>query len=271
MEPGGTCLADSLPEAEALRSPWRHRPSGGRKTPVLCKILYDMSVATQNVRRTSRPAWNKLIFWELLGRFTAGKRWLELGCGRGVTDPGLLSARQETHEELYVGLDADWSSLTSAAAGNRVMADAASLPFRDGSFDVVSSDMVFEHLPRPGDVLHESWRVLRNRGTLVVHTSASLHYSLVIGRVLSTLLPRDTYVRLVSRFTGRSEADIFPTRYAANTMSKFGKIAYEAGFEVGFTAALETPIPPRSGAERFFRRLVPTLMKSTILAVYLKR
>jgi ubiquinone/menaquinone biosynthesis C-methylase UbiE len=230
-----------------------------------------MAATVPKVRQRPLQAWNKLSFWELLSRFTPGKRWLELGCGRGVTDPGLLAARRQTREGLYVGLDADWSSLADGKQANPVLADAAILPFADGAFDVVSSDMVFEHLTKPTDVLRESWRVLSNGGTLVVHTASAVHYALMVGRILSGLLPRSSYVRLVSQITGRAEADIFPTRYAANTMGKLSKLAREVGFEAGFTAALETPVPPRSGAERAFRRLLPEFMKSTILAVYFKK
>jgi ubiquinone/menaquinone biosynthesis C-methylase UbiE len=174
-------------------------------------------------------------------------------------------------EQLYVGLDADWPSLADGKRANRVLGNASALPFRDGSFDVVSSDMVFEHLEEPLDVLRESWRVLSGRGALIVHTASAIHYILMVGRALSSLLPRQTYVRLVARYTGRSQADIFPTRYLANTTGKFSRAVSEAGFVAGFTAALETPIPRRAGPDRLLWRLLPRLMKSTILAVYFKQ
>jgi SAM-dependent methyltransferase len=51
-----------------------------------------------------------------------------------------------------------------------VQADARALPFQDGSFDVVLSIELLEHLPEPGASLAEMLRVLGPEGMLVAST-----------------------------------------------------------------------------------------------------
>ncbi len=217
------------------------------------------------------PVWNERIFYELVGSFTPGRRWLDLGCGRGPRSPELLRVRRRMGERIYIGVDPNWDSLVEYRQPNRVRARGEALPFQDGSFDLVTSDMVFEHLENPVDVLRECRRVLNDRGALIVHAASALHYVLIVGRLVSRLLPRDTYVRLVSRYTGRAEKDIFPTRYASNTVAKFSKAAFKAGLEGGFVTHLETPLSSGSSFEQHVQRLLPRAFKSTLLAVYFKR
>ncbi len=177
-------------------------------------------------------------------------------------------------EKLYVGVDADMDSLRDCPETNRVRADVESLPFADGSFDLVSSNMVFEHLDDPESVLQEANRVLSQDGVLIVHTASSLHYVLLVGRFLSKLLSTESYVQLVSRYTGRNKEDIFPTRYRANTPTRFARMALKAGFLGGFVAHLETPLGGPRWARMIQERvwwLLPRVSKSTLLAVYMKR
>lgn len=221
----------------------------------------------------SDPIWNQRIFYELLSHFAPGRSWLDLGCGRGTRASELLRMRRLASEQIYVGVDFDMESLQDSEEGNRVRAKAESLPFPDRCFDLVTSNMVFEHLDDPVAVLQEVNRVLNERGALIVHTASSLHYALLAGRVLSAILPRNAYVGLVSRFTGREHKDIFPTRYRANTTIKFSRAAARAGFIGGLLTHLETPLSFagwRGAAEKRIRRLVPPAFKGTILAIYFK-
>ena len=209
----------------------------------------------------------------MLCHYTLGRRWLDLGCGRGTNDPALIPIRERAGERIYVGVDADMDSLKDCTETNRVSADAKSLPFPDGSFDVVTSNMVFEHLADPVPVLQEANRVLVEGGVLIVHTASSVHYMLLAGRLLSRILPSKSYLELVSRYTGRKKEDIFPTRYKANTRAKFSRTALKAGFRGGFITYLETPLDFPAGM-RFFeermRSVLPSSLKSTLLAVYIK-
>jgi ubiquinone/menaquinone biosynthesis C-methylase UbiE len=170
-------------------------------------------------------------------------------------------------------VDSDMDSLRDSNEKIRICADVESLPFPDGTFDLVTSNMVFEHLDNPLAVLREANRILGYGGVLLIHTASSLHYELLIGRFLSSILPRKTYVGLVSHFTGRKAEDIFPTRYLANTRSKLSRAASTAGFIAGLVAHLETPLSGPVRMRRIqerIRKVLPSSFKGTILAVYIK-
>lgn len=91
---------------------------------------------------------------------------LELGCGNGKLLKPLLKAGIDA-----VGLDVSWNILHRLpAATPRVLADAASLPFCDGTFTAVLDIHCTGHLGAAGraQAAREAWRVLRPGGVLVV-------------------------------------------------------------------------------------------------------
>jgi SAM-dependent methyltransferase len=95
----------------------------------------------------------------------AGRRVLDLGCGKGrfARALGELGA-------LVTGLDLSAAMLGEAIDLDRVRASARRLPFGPASFDRVVAVEVFEHLaPRAVDqVCDEVRRVLRPGGTFVI-------------------------------------------------------------------------------------------------------
>lgn len=106
--------------------------------------------------------------------FSAIDRWmkpgisvLDLGCG-----PRDQRAPVQYYGARYVGLD-----FTSAAAD--LLADAHAIPFRAGTFDVVISYAVFEHLYHPFLAAAEVTRVLREGGIFVgvVSQGEPFHHS----------------------------------------------------------------------------------------------
>jgi 2-polyprenyl-6-hydroxyphenyl methylase/3-demethylubiquinone-9 3-methyltransferase len=95
----------------------------------------------------------------------AGRRVLDLGCGKGRFC-GTLRDKGAS----VVGVDLCAGMLADAAELDRVRATARRLPFAPASFDRVLAVEVFEHLaPRSLDaVCREVRRVLRPEGTFVI-------------------------------------------------------------------------------------------------------
>lgn len=85
---------------------------------------------------------------------------LDVGCGSG----GLLGRLQQCYSPV-LGVDRDWQSLQWGRARGRaahiLQADALTLPFRDGAFDLAVSSEMLEHVPDHVGVLREILRVSR--------------------------------------------------------------------------------------------------------------
>lgn len=86
-------------------------------------------------------------------------RLLDVGCGEGI----VLSRLPRTESGFAIGLDYDPERVRSALeridASRLLVGDAHHLPFRDGSYDVVMSLEVLEHLSRPDLALGEMHRI----------------------------------------------------------------------------------------------------------------
>jgi ubiquinone/menaquinone biosynthesis C-methylase UbiE len=251
------------------------RYSLGAKITMGLRILQgSASVTTPDRAYIGQPVWNERIYYELVSQYTRDRRWLDLGCGRGTDEQVLLSIRRCMGERVHVGVDIEMRSLRDSVERNRVCANVESLPFASGSFDLVTSNMVFEHLDDPIAALKEAHRVLDDRGILVIHTACSRHYMLMAGRLLSSVLPRETYRDLVASYTERKKEDIFPTRYRVNTEKKLSAAASEAGFRECVVRYLETPLDLPLRLRSLEARVRPWLspsLKSTILAIIYKQ
>ena len=99
----------------------------------------------------------------------AAGRLLELGCGVGA-ELDLLSARWPGL--ALTGIDLSPSHLRAARGhlGDRatlVRGNAGCLPFAAGTFDVVLTIWMLEHVPDPRAILREALRVLKASGRLI--------------------------------------------------------------------------------------------------------
>ena len=98
----------------------------------------------------------------------AGRRTLDLGCGEGRV--GAELARRGHH---VVGVDSSPAMVAMARERHEaVVADAADLPFEDGSFDLVVAYMSVMNLDDPEAGVREAARVLEPGGrfcSAVVH------------------------------------------------------------------------------------------------------
>ena len=106
-----------------------------------------------------------------LGRVSAGKKVLDLGCGTGNVAQQI---RQKINADI-IGVDASFSMLEVARDKSLEVTcadiDNRQLPFRDGSFDIIIGAYVIHQIKNLDFMLSECYRVLRD-GILVLLTSS---------------------------------------------------------------------------------------------------
>lgn len=128
--------------------------------------LTKLAVQLENIKRQS---YQKL-------RAEPGKHILDVACGP-ATDT-IPIAKLVGERGLVVGIDRDPQMILEANQRAREsgvegwtqhrVANAASLPFENESFDAVRADRLFQHLQNPAAVFAEMVRVTRRGGWLVV-------------------------------------------------------------------------------------------------------
>jgi SAM-dependent methyltransferase len=94
-------------------------------------------------------------------------RLLDVGCGDKPYEHLFLP-----HVDSYLGVEHEATYAATNASARPVKADVLydgkRLPFEDKTFDTVLSVQVLEHTPRPGDLISEMARVLRDDGILIM-------------------------------------------------------------------------------------------------------
>jgi len=147
------------------------------------------------------------------GRYAEGMRWrhvletyvrpparvLDVGAGNGAIELALGAGGY-----LVVSIDAEWNDDARRLEVRRVVADAASLPFRAGSFDAALSLETIEHLPDARASSLELARVLRDGATVLLTTPPRWRYALGrdphFGIRFLTLLPAGMQRRVAARY-----------------------------------------------------------------------
>ena len=172
-----------------------------------------------------------------------GLRWLDLGCGRRL----LPAWRQSEEAELIrgvgllVGTDPDLMSLKdNRTTRSRVVSDAGNLPFKSESFDLVSANMVVEHLAAPDTQFVEIARIIRGKGRIIFITPNSLGFPTVVTRWFPNVVKR-TAAKVLEQRAGQ---DVFPTYYRLNSARAIREMATRVGLKV-VTAG--RPLFSRSG------------------------
>jgi len=88
------------------------------------------------------------------------------------------------------------------------------LPFEDEAFDVIVSDMTFEHLEDVDHVARELLRILKFGGYICARTPNRFGYP----RIISSLIPNRLHARVLRYIQpDRRREDIFPTFYRVNS------------------------------------------------------
>ncbi len=100
-------------------------------------------------------------------------RLLDAGCGDGINMAG-LAERAKTAAWNFAITGVDYNPLRVRRAIRldiglpAAQSTLYTLPFRDGTFDVILCNHVLEHVPEPEKALRELRRVLRQEGLLIV-------------------------------------------------------------------------------------------------------
>jgi SAM-dependent methyltransferase len=190
--------------------------------------------------RRNQEIWGETVAQNLAQRV----RWLDAGCGWRILDEGLepLEDRLASLPDFVVGIDLDFPHLRKHRnISRRALASLKALPFQDGSFDLITCNMVVEHLPAPLPIFREMARVLAPGGRLMVHTPNTWNYLVLAGRVAKKILPRATFLKLIN--DGRADDDVFPTFYRANSLRALRDLSRNVKLDIESQRVLTHPQP----------------------------
>lgn len=135
------------------------------------------------------------------GRFVpiAGSRILAVGCRHGRELPLWLRHGAESVTALdYVARPDAWAPFRVPHRVQFLAGDARRLPFRDDTFDIVSSEALLEHVQEPDRAIAEFHRVVKPGGVVysifgpLYFTSGGAHYG---GEFEHLLQNHDDFVR----------------------------------------------------------------------------
>ena len=133
--------------------------------PELAAVYREVRGVSDDIVRTWRAAFRAAL------PHARPRRSLDLGCGTGR----FTALLAETFGGAVIGLDAAVAMLkerpaSADGAPTFAAADAAALPLRTGSIDIVLLSMVYHLLPSPPAVVAELHRVLDAGGVVLVRT-----------------------------------------------------------------------------------------------------
>jgi ubiquinone/menaquinone biosynthesis C-methylase UbiE len=175
------------------------------------------------------------IYQEIVDRYvTDDTTWLDAGCGWHLLPPWKLEAERELvgRARAVFGVDGDERALHKHRTLHRLaVADLEQLPLDAHSVSLITCNVVVEHLRRPHRVFAEFARVLQPGGRVIVHTPNVYSHFVLAARCL----PRPLKLRLESRLSGRSAADIYPAHYRANSPRRLRALMTRAGLHEEFS------------------------------------
>lgn len=178
--------------------------------------------------RTLRGERILAAFEDFAGVDVTTARMLDIGCSAGLMTEA-LAARGAT----VIGVDVDTVALHHADARGEHAAFAAAagerLPFRDGCFDAVVCNHVYEHVRDPHALLREAHRVLRRDGACYFAGGHTLQLIEPHHRLpLLSWLPRgiaSAWLRALGREADYDERFVAPWKLRS-LLAPFGEIRF---------------------------------------------
>ena len=148
---------------------------------------------------------------------------LDFGAGRGgfhdmkrSVFARHLQDLRKTGAEVWAS-DIDPIVLTHPCSDHQVHFDPNEpLPFENEQFDVIVSDMVFEHIEDPSAMTAELRRILKPGGWICARTPNKWGYPTMCSRMIPNTL-HDRLLKYIQPF--RKAEDVFPTVYKLNSPS----------------------------------------------------
>jgi 2-polyprenyl-3-methyl-5-hydroxy-6-metoxy-1,4-benzoquinol methylase len=178
-------------------------------------LLHSQRVYKEQLKKYARP----------------GCVWLDAGCGRGIFPEWMRAEDRAVTPAgaLVIGMDMDVPSLRdNSSVSYCVAGNLEQAPFRPRLFDLITANMVVEHVAEPAEALQHVSKLLKPGGLFIFHTPNYLNYQ----TILVSLLPQGIKNAMAKRLEERDEEDVFPTHYRMNTASAIGRLARENGLEV---------------------------------------
>jgi ubiquinone/menaquinone biosynthesis C-methylase UbiE len=188
--------------------------------------------------KSSQWAYREMLF----ANVTPDTVWLDLGCGHQLFPKWMPGGAEDQQTLLstcksFVGIDYDLPSLLAyRMLQNKVRGNIEALPFANESFDLITANVVLEHVKDPAAMLQEVHRLLKSGGTFLFHTPNLTGYTTIIAR----MIPDVVKLKIAPYLQKRPEADVFPAFYRCNTRGAVKRLAQETGFTVGDFKAVES-------------------------------
>jgi SAM-dependent methyltransferase len=170
-------------------------------------------------------------------------RWLDAGTGSRLLEEDLevLENWLVSQTAMTIGMDVRLTQHLNIRT--LVGGSIFDIPFADGSFDLVTCNMVMEHLCEPARAVAEIARVLVRGGVLIINTPNLWNYGVLANALLSKVLPEQWRLGLVRASDDREPEDIFPVRYRANTLRRLSEILTASGLKVHCAGTLPQQQP----------------------------
>jgi SAM-dependent methyltransferase len=155
--------------------------------------------------------------------------WMDAGCGSNILTV-------ELSEYSANGFGIDYTIHPELLNREKfIQGDLEKQPVKNGSIDLIISNMVVEHLDNPGKVLKEYHRILKPAGSFIFRTTNKYYPTQFFGHLFS----KNVKDKIINRIFGVEAHDIFPTVYKINSLSDIRKQLGQNKFNVHRLEAVE--------------------------------
>lgn len=208
--------------------------------------------------------WNQEVYGGIVLRElrrVPQARWLDAGCGTRILSQGLeqLENSAVSTAGRVIGVDPRFTSLKeNGNIATRACAMLDAIPFAGGSFDLVTCNMVVEHLTDPRRCFAEIDRVLAPGGAVIFETPNLRNYMILLNHLVGRHVPRSILLRAIRAGEGREAEEVFPTFYRMNDLGSIRKMAEGFGWTVEQELVLPSPRP-------FFNFFLPIAVGQLLL------